>query len=179
MRSVIVALEDNTTLDIMIDKHLTSVRIPRGSMIIFDSASGHSGSPNNSEFENTRVHCKLKSPDLDVEHDAVVEYYTCKYKCGKHCKSKIALNDHHRNCRLSPNYEIRRKSLRKSDAKYQKRMKLEKEIDMKNSVGKKGTNQSNTVAVSIAENEAIQKLKSSIQSHNLTPNGDFDNAEEL
>ena len=54
-------------------------------------------------------------------------------------------------------------------------MKLENEIDMKNSVGKKGTNQSNTVAVSIAENEAIQKLKSSIQSHNLTPNGDFDN----
>ena len=37
--SVIVALEDNTTLDIMIEKHLTTVGIPRGSMIIFDSAS--------------------------------------------------------------------------------------------------------------------------------------------
>ena len=131
---MIVALKDNTTLDIMIDKHITNVGIPRGSMIIFDSASAHSGSPNNSEFVNTRVHCKLKSPDLDVEEDAVVEYYMCRYDCGKHCKSKIALSNHHRDCRLGPHYKRRRKSVRKSDAKYQKRMKHNKEIEMKKSV---------------------------------------------
>ena len=139
MLSVIVALEDNTTLDIMIDKHLTSVGIPRGSMIIFDSAIGHSGSPNNSEFENTRVHCKLKSPDLDVEEDAVVEYCSCRYNWRKHCDSRIALNDHHHNCRLSPNYEQRRKSVKKSDEKYRKKRKLKNKIEVKIIFGDKET----------------------------------------
>ena len=71
--SVIVALEDNTKLDIMVETYLTTIGIPKGSMIIFDSAVGHSGSPNKSELENTRIHCKLKSDNVIIEEDRVVD----------------------------------------------------------------------------------------------------------
>ena len=102
---MIVALEDNTTLDIMIEKHLMTVGIPKGSMIVFNSAIGHSGSPNDSEFENTRVHCKLKSEDIEIAKNTVVEYYPFKFNCGYYGPSRNQQGEHHRNCRLGPKYE--------------------------------------------------------------------------
>ena len=112
---VIVALEDNTTPDIMIEKHLTTVGIPKGTMIIFDSAIGHCGSPNDSEFENTRVHCKLKSEDVVMVENTAVEYYPSKFNCGYYGSSRNQHNQHHRNCRLCPNNEHQREIVKRSD----------------------------------------------------------------
>ena len=176
---MIVALEDNSTLDIMIDKHLTTVAIPRGSMIIFDSASAHSGSANNSEFVNTRIHCKLKKSDIELNEDEVVEYYTCKYGCGEHKKSKKAIWNHHRDCKLCPNYENRRICKRKADKKYQLNKKKLKEMEAKDSDGKKEADQSYVVADSNYELEEIQRIESEIESNGLTQKGDFKSSEAL
>ena len=108
MLSVIVALEDNTTLDIMIEKTLSTVSIPKGSMIIFDSAIGHSGSPNPSNMNIARIHCKMKSDNVIVERNTVVPYYYCQFNCGDYRDSEKKIKEHHRNCRLNPKYEHRR-----------------------------------------------------------------------
>ena len=177
--SVIVALEDNTTLDIMIEKHLTTVGIPKGSMIIFDSAIGHSGSPNDSKFENTRVHCNLKSEDVDIVKNTVVEYYPCKFKCGYYSPSRNQQRGHHCNCRLGPKYKHRREIVKRSDKKYRMKKKLKKNFHRKNSNGKNVLEVSYIDDVSINEKKAIKTLRSNIQSHDLTPSADFEDGKAL
>ena len=176
---MIVALEDNTTLDIMIEKHLTTVGIPKGSMIIFDSAIGHSGSPNDPEFENTRVCCKLKSKDIKIAKKTVVEYYPCKFSCGYYGLSRNQQRKHHCNCRLGSKYKHQREIVKRSDKKYRMKKKLEKNFDRKNSNGKNMLDELYMDDVSTNEKKAIKILRFNIQSHELTPSGDFKDGKAL
>lgn len=175
--TLIVALEDNTTLDIMINDDLTTVGIPRGSMILFNSAIGHCGSANTSSNTNTRVHCKLKSQEIIVQNNTVVEYEECKYKCGKYFSDKTKRADHHRNCRLSPNYERRRKIVTKSDGKYRSKLKMEKQLKNSDSSSKEKDvdNVSSKEGFSPTEKKAITALLEDIDSHRLTQSGEIDN----
>ena len=161
--SVIVALDDNTKLDIMVEKHLTTVSIPKGSMIIFDSAIGHCGSPNDSEFENTRIHCKLKSEEVVMAKNRVVEYLACKFNCGYYSSTKKQQSEHHCNCRLRPNYDHRRKIVKRSDKKYRMKKKLEKNFQGNNSNGDDVMDESFVAAVSTNEKKAIRSLSLNIQ----------------
>lgn len=177
MLTVIVALDENTTLDIMIDKHLTNVSIPKGSVIVFDSAIGHCGSANPSISSNTRVHCKLKSKDIILTKNTVVEYNHCKYKCSQYFSYKKIQNEHHCNCRLCPNYDRRRKIVSKSDEKYRRRKKMEKLLKLINS--KENGNESavddnNSNVRATSEKNALNRLFKDIDSHALTPSGDFE-----
>jgi len=177
--TVIVALDDNTTLDIMIDKHLTNVPIPKGSMIIFDSAIGHCGSANTSSIENIRVHCKLKSRDIILAKNTVVEYEPCMYECGQYFSCRAKRKEHHRNCSKGPNYEHRRKIVTKSDDKYRIKLKLAKNMcdnNANNNIRKRTVDEvSNDTESSSKQMNAINTLMASIDSHNLTPSGDTEN----
>ena len=57
--------------------------------------------------------------------------------------------------------------------------KLEKNLDRKNSNRKNMLDESYTDAVSTNEKKTIKTLRSNIQSHELTPSGDFEDGKAL
>ena len=95
--SCIVAIQENTKINIQIGSALKKIHIPKGSMIMFNANSPHAGPANKTDSAHYRLHFSMKKPDVELVEDTITFFQQCEW-CKKLYRAGNAISFHRRDC---------------------------------------------------------------------------------
>lgn len=95
--SCIVAIQDNTKLNIQIGLAIKKVHIPKGSMIMFNAKSPHAGQAKKTNHVHYRLHFSMKKPNVKLVDNTITFFQQCEW-CRKLYQVGSAVSFHRKDC---------------------------------------------------------------------------------
>lgn len=130
--SGIVALYNDTSIDIQLGTKLQNIPIQVGNCILFKSKTPHCGAANESESQtNYRLHFSMKKPLTKLVDNTVTFFEQCQW-CKMLFRVGDAMRFHKKDCsKRSDSYSLRRKESRRMASRryYEKNKKMKISAD--------------------------------------------------
>lgn len=115
--SCIVAIQDNTKLNIQIGSAIKKVHIPKGCMIMFNAKTPHAGQANKTNDVHYRLHFSMKKPNVKLVDNTITFFQQCEW-CRKLYRVGSAITFHRKDCGMRKDaYAMGRKEMRRLAAR--------------------------------------------------------------